>query len=90
MLLNSVIIDWQYNILRPDDRQESGTLTQGFWQIVTMSSNKLINHRVNFIHAQYRGQGDLASHSGFDLEVHERFRQEAARQEQSGGSGPSA
>jgi hypothetical protein len=30
-------------------------------------------------HAQYRGVGDVASHGGFDLETHERYRQLAAR-----------
>lgn len=39
-------------------------------------------------HAQYRGLGDMAAHGSFNLEVHERFRQEAARLEQTGPSSP--
>ena len=39
-------------------------------------------------HAQYRGLGDIASHGSFNLEVHERFRQEAARLEQAQRPGP--
>ncbi|MCP4194936.1 MAG: hypothetical protein GY768_30400 [Planctomycetaceae bacterium] len=35
-------------------------------------------------HAQYRGLHDLKSHGNFDLEVHERYRQEAARLKQAG------
>jgi len=39
-------------------------------------------------HAQYRGLGDMAAHGSFNLEVHERFRQEAARLEQAQEPGP--
>ena len=30
-------------------------------------------------HAQYRGLPSLEGHEGFNLEVHERYRQQAAR-----------
>ena len=30
-------------------------------------------------HAQYRGLSALTGHAGFDLEIHERYRQQAAR-----------
>jgi hypothetical protein len=30
-------------------------------------------------HAQYRGLAQLDAHEGFNLEIHERYRQEAAR-----------
>ena len=39
-------------------------------------------------HAQYRGLGDIASHGSFNLEVHERFRQEAARLDEAQRPGP--
>jgi hypothetical protein len=35
-------------------------------------------------HAQYRGLGEGEDHQGFDLETHERYRQQAARMPQSG------
>ncbi len=34
-------------------------------------------------HAQYRGLTSLEGHEGFNLEVHERYRQQAARMKQS-------
>ncbi|MDG2385734.1 MAG: hypothetical protein P8N76_28970 [Pirellulaceae bacterium] len=39
-------------------------------------------------HAQYRGLDDLESHRNFDLEVHERYRQETARLKQAGETDP--
>ncbi len=39
-------------------------------------------------HAQYRGLSNLTSEHAFDLEIHERYRQEAARLQQSGHSRP--
>jgi hypothetical protein len=35
-------------------------------------------------HAQYRGLASLAGHAGFDLEVHEKHRQQAARMKSAG------
>ncbi len=33
-------------------------------------------------HAQYRGTANLEDHEAFDLEVHEKYRQQAARREE--------
>lgn len=38
-------------------------------------------------HAQYRGGVNLSRHGPFELEVHERYRQQRARMEQAGASG---
>jgi hypothetical protein len=35
-------------------------------------------------HAQYRGLASLSGHAGFDLEIHERYRQQAARAQSAG------
>jgi hypothetical protein len=39
-------------------------------------------------HAQYRGLASLADHPGFDLEIHERYRQQAARLKEAASSIP--
>ncbi|MCG8586729.1 MAG: hypothetical protein MI757_18660 [Pirellulales bacterium] len=39
-------------------------------------------------HAQYRGSADMGDFGAFELETHERYRQQAARLEQAGASKP--
>lgn len=41
-------------------------------------------------HAQYRGTANLVEHQAFDLEVHEKYRQQDARMKQIQGAAPVA